>query len=131
MTREIKFRAWDKVARRIMTVDMLRIIGNCGYQQIGLVAEDLDYIRHPENVELMQYTGLKDKNGKEIYESDILNNGDIGSTNWIVTWNEKGFYSYCDDEVCEDSPMSHLEHLEIIGNIYENPNIIKANENKN
>ena len=121
--REIKFRAWGKAYEE----DELKMRYSDEYPDMGAFWTLCigQWTRKPHQEELMQYTGLKDKNGKEIYESDILNNGDIGSTNWIVTWNEKGFYSYCDDEVCEDSPMSHLEHLEIIGNIYENPNLIK------
>lgn len=59
--REIKFRAWDKAWKKILTVDMLRIIGNTTYQQIGCLLDGKEYLRDVEEVKLMQFTGLHDK----------------------------------------------------------------------
>lgn len=66
MSREIKFRGWLKDEKRIISFEE---IGNEGYSHGGLSLKE-----HLENDDyiLMQYTGLKDKNGKEIYESDIV-----------------------------------------------------------
>ena len=71
----------------------------------------------------MQYTGLKDKNGKEIYEGDLL------KQKIIVKWNEK-FASWC--LYREGWMFTHWfgescnpEECEIIGNIYENPELLK------
>ena len=70
---------------------------------------DRDYIEM-DKIELLQFTGLLDKNGKEIYEGDIVRRED--SLNWIVKWEGQGF-----------EPIE-LEKWEIIGNIHENPELL-------
>lgn len=86
------------------------------------IFEDEDFI-------LMQYTGLKDKNGKEIYEGDILNNGN-GPV--YVFWNEnyQAFWVGYDSEESEKQYYASTSDFcteadEIIGNIYENPELLK------
>lgn len=108
MTRKIKFRAWNKLEN-----EMIKIEENTSYS---------DY----KNFELMQYTGLKDRNGKEIYGGDIIKSKykDI----LLVNWNEKKA-SFCLDK--RGWAFSHFfgescdpEDIEVIGNIYENKQLL-------
>ena len=77
---------------------------------------------------LMQFTGLKDKNGKEIYEGDILKicNGSLNCVAWmepnrVVTF-EKGAFT------CPTWSFDSTHWIEVIGNIYENPELLKQHE---
>jgi len=81
-------------------------------------------------VELMQYTGLKDKNGKEIYEGDILHQDAFWDI--YIVWDDKHsrFAYLCTDwVVTQGDPISilsdQLSKFEVIGNIYENPELLK------
>jgi hypothetical protein len=77
--------------------------------------------------ELMQYTGLLDKNGKEIYEGDIVkrDNNDIS----VIYWNLKttGFILTPNHTKLRGEVVLGLLHtqMEVIGNIYENPNLLE------
>ena len=107
--REIKFRAWDG-----------RMIKDFIMTSHGAVA--LEYDHFGANVELMQYTGLKDKNGEEIYEGDIL-------TVWIQGYKQESYYVVDDmreffAEFRHDDSYYQFEKVEIIGNIYENPELL-------
>ena len=115
--REIKFRAWDKKNKRIYevweltleedgSVDILRMWGMKGRQMFKLGGE----------IELMQYTGLKDKNGKEIYEGDI-----------VKTNNKRIFSIEIPDifyKLADGSWMTETD-FGVIGNIYENPELLE------
>ena len=109
--REIKFRAWDKAT--------------------GNWLEAITYTLHtsgrllitPRNVELMQYTGLHDKNGKEIYEGDIVKC--VDGNNATVSYHTSA---------AEFEPFGSGDYaewgngVEIIGNIYETPELVKKQE---
>ncbi len=107
--REIKFRAWDKLDR-VMNTDLPTIDFEC-CKINGLI--------------LMQYTGLKDKNGKEIYEGDIVHHLKYGG-NWEVIYTKENT-GY--DLKRDNHESMHLcdkcqPNLEIVGNIYENPELV-------
>ena len=109
--REIKFRAW--------------------WNDTGLPVEDFndEYIIDACNDEVFtveQFTGLHDKNGKEIYEGDILENPDYEET-FIVEYHEgmAGYVGWGDDKIAGCYLITDDE-IEVIGNIHENPELLEA-----
>lgn len=105
--REFKFRAWHKGAKQMLQNR------DQGYQ-----GEVFKWAHEGQPVEIMQFTGLHDKNGKDIYEGDILQD-DCESLCSVVWENSSAqFLVEFEDETQEiDSPHTWAE---IVGNIYEN-----------
>ena len=118
-----KFRGWHNELGRMMSIK------NMWFQDGSVEELELndavmnDYITaYPDEIELMQSTGLKDKNGKEIFEGDIVLVLDSPYTVFYDT--EKGSYRLKphDDRWNVDymSNFSHGGNFEVVGNIYEN-----------
>ena len=121
--REIKFRAWDDGE---MYVGVGLDPNTISYTIPKGVRGFDNFVYHPEAV-LMQYTGLKDKNGVEIYEGDLLTDADgrIGSVLWSMAgWyyqNMNGTYGLW---AVVDNFIGGRQ-LCVVGNIYENPDLFK------
>jgi len=124
--REIKFRAWDKRMKEMFNNVFLagcRIYKN----------KPLMWIEHDNGFnklfqgELMQFTGLKDKNGKEIYEGDIVKYM-VGPWEQICeVYFSDGMFKVKTDTLaweCGNDPVT----IEVIGNIYENPELLNEGE---
>jgi len=117
--REIKFRAWYVHGKQMITVDE-----NAKIDSFAKVRSNAELFRLAEinTYELMQYTGLKDKNGVEICEGDILKVPNsptkLGQKNGhkyrVVVWGNSGFLNLTRSKPCE-----------VPGNIYENPELVK------
>jgi|SRR5665213_2148715 len=108
MTRPIKFRAWD--GKEIVEVsDMTLYDGDS--RRLNDSVES-----HYDKWPLMQFTGLLDKNGKEIYEGDICSLKD--GLKWKINSIEENY------QVRE--MMAANETFEVIGNIYENPDLLEV-----
>lgn len=113
-TRPIEFRAWDKVDNK-----MRRVAGIYFSQGRGQVTMEGLKSRRFTNVILMQYTGLMDKNGTKIFEGDILDTHRYGIME--VEWDEYGQWS----PFGRDDHAIDGEDCRVIGNIYENPELLK------
>lgn len=137
--REIKFRAWDN--GKMQKVDFNNLFVNRHHPTGTLYLRKEMPFGDYHITELMQYTGLKDKNGTEIYEGDVIyyniDNG-VGIEHYqgVVKWAEKNPFSffkyiieYADGEFDQLSRAgTYNDCLEIIGNIYENPELLQAND---
>ena len=115
--RTIKFRAWDK-ERNSMITSKHWFVGFDGVVR-PQGREEYDY----KNFELMQFTGLLDKNGKEIYEGDII--GYWSKESWTVGFIDGQYvFLYPDDRKAFICSKSSVAKKEIIGNIMENPELL-------
>lgn len=126
-----KFRAWDKLNNEMYVVEQINF--NRGeFESIGY---GITSLRGADVIELMQSTGLKDKNGKEIFEGDVIAI-EVDDTempiNARVFQNSKiGILMFHVFEDNEDVPMVELLEdnsvaFEIIGNIYENLELLEV-----
>lgn len=115
MKRQIKFRTWSKT-NGMLDFDTLENAG-WDFQMIRMFNEGkLD-------CELMEFTGLKDKNGKGIYEGDIVK-ASYRNTPQVVEWIAK-YAGFSIGGAMPERPVnSDFTDWEIIGNIYENPELL-------
>lgn len=130
--REIKFRAWDgdnMYYWNSTNHPYTEEIDGTPYKKLFYLPMSF-LVGDSNDMEWMQYTGLKDKNGKEIYEGDVV--GSESADNYKVYWNEltAGFWikSDYDDAIYisrwKSKDFDDRITLEIIGNIYENPELL-------
>lgn len=122
--REIKFMAWHKEKKILREVLEISFSGGyvilAGFGSFGEIEAPI------RDVELMQYTGLKDKNGREIYKGDIilLPNGNLGEIFWGNFY--AGFEISFNGAFPEELDVRLAGSSEIIGNIYENKELLNA-----
>lgn len=141
MNREIKFRAWIKpnewvegeMISQDNPSDFTMISNGDGF---GIVYDHEEWLNKDAFI-IMQYTGLKDKNGVEIYEGDIVQDQHymkssnpivIHSGRAIIKYYGGGFIChYCGMEIFNVERLEGDDGLIVIGNIYENPELLTIN----
>ena len=133
--REIKFRAWYKPYKQMCQVESLRFDGNGVYTAV--LIEEPFYDRRlveADEIVIEQYTGLKDKNGREIYEGDIIFQKPLSknSIGWVgkIIFKQGAFMA----EVYERgkivmylflSDFNPEKTSEVIGNTHKNPELVE------
>lgn len=127
--REIKFRAWNRNDRKMYTPDSKGIIIEInGYNQFWI--KDTKYLQEwflGNNLDsnLMQFIGRQDVDGKDIYEGDIVSYFSYNTEN-----KKTGAVKYVDGDGCfciDFLPLHSMYSIKVIGNIYENPELIEVN----
>ena len=123
--RDIKFRVWHKGKKIISEVFGIDIL----HKEIFFSNGDVDYceISDFKYIELMEYTGLKDKNNKEIYEGDILFES-FGEKYYKVVFENGSFRAEFEvdfEEHSFDLIDVVAQNCEVVGNIYENPELME------
>jgi len=123
--REIRFRAW--ITDRKIMGDVTQInLSRPGNPSVTLVGKKYGEGNWKCGAVLMQFTGLKDKNGKEIYEGDILR---WNEKLWPVFWSDMLVkYVMGTTKGCEIIGCGRSKFCEVVGNIYENPKLLKYAE---
>ena len=115
MQREIKFRFWSTINEQAKMI----------YPTQGMLSD----LEENRNWKVMQFTGLKDKNGKEIYEGDIINNRFEVKFNQFygafMAFSKVGSF-FLNEEIV--NPVGGVDNPIVTGNIYENPELLDTNE---
>lgn len=147
--REIKFRAWDKERERmIFQHEMNNSLENKEYyfslseDRVELLYHDEDYSAYVGcKAEIMQYTGIKDINGKEIYEGDIVKFLDeemiysdcgieydefINTGKVIFSHDELMGWDITNRHMDLEEVWHYREYIEVVGNTYENPELLEG-----
>ena len=136
--REIKFRAWHRGQAKMYPVKTMDFIDKVNDKLLLKTETQIGYIiANLRQCEIMQFTGLTDKNGKEIYEGDIVHVDSRGNP-WVIEYGSFGdaaYYACNQINSCRqlDSGQYSAEftivdepvECEIIGNIYESPELLE------
>ena len=129
--REIKFRVWDTENKEMLRVQELDFEDTFYGGRLSIRTEQYNDYFDIEDMILMQYTGLHDKNGKEIWEGDIVNcQTKYGKAKAIIKFIDGKFVAYWDSKITHPKNGHHIacydinKRFEVIGNIYDNKELL-------
>lgn len=124
--KRFSFRAWDSNTKTMVYPDGK----NYGFK---IIDSQSDVMMWFEDEYIMQSTGLNDKNEKEIYEGDIVKRTlDVGfpterCKNWVIKWGSWCYMRYSDENNGFGfDAIDARTNCEVIGNIYENPELLNV-----
>jgi len=129
--RTIKFRAWDTKKQQMTGFEFAVTSNGSWLTPYFKLPGEFWKRENTSRLVVMQSTHLIDQNNREIYEGDIVKISKIIKEPWIIGWNEaEGRWSFVYDtgEVGRNIVPSEIKRLKVIGNIYENPELLKAND---
>lgn len=135
MSKEIKFRLWSKIGKKFIETNnpnLEFVINNNGYLYSIENFYGEIYVLPQMDIEVLQFTGLQDRNGKEIYEGDILKYNfpydgrlkHISPVTYLETQASFGLKDIYGNEI----PLYRItanNYFEVVGNIYENPELLE------
>ena len=127
MSREIKFKIWDKTFKKFLKDDyesknVIDRDGNLFMYVLSETFRDLYFYKLLKNIEISEYTGLKDSEGYEIYEDDIVWN-EYDEEYQVVIYDE-GEYKLMGERHIQNL-YDELDYIDIRGNVYENFELVK------
>jgi uncharacterized phage protein (TIGR01671 family) len=125
--REIKFRAWDNFFKQMYYFDFENNI-EVRSGHLWIVHEEGAISSKSPSIKIMQYTGLKDRNDKEIYVGDLV--AVVDYANWEglykIIWDEKNLMYMLEDAFGDREKLCEFEEYLVKGNIYENPELLEV-----
>ena len=125
MEDRFRFRAWDKKHKEYV-YDVQNEFQKYGH----MICETLNFgqVLNDDELELEQCTGLKDKNGKLIYEGDIVETHDYTTEHSQIVFDKGCYVLKSKDVAIYDHLSSYEKQCEIIGNIHENPELLEEDK---
>lgn len=130
--RELKFRVWSKKQKTYDYKHPYNTLGNFYINQNGCLFSDYGNAVTPEikqgDFVVERYTGLRDKNGKEIYEGDIVKYEGYTVCFGVVEYDAPEFYLNADVSNWGRMIVHGIPYQTVIGNIHENPELLEAKE---
>ena len=123
-----RFRAWLKNDKKMIDVDEIHFDNG----QLDFIGDAITFMRDADEIELMQSTGLKDKNGKEIFEGDVVTNGwkrqvvTFGTQEVEEDFGSIRIYRGFNPYLGGGYPNAIMSEFEVVGNIYENPDLLEV-----
>lgn len=124
--REIKFRAWDNFFKQMYYFDFENNI-EVRSGHLWIVHEEGAISSKSPSIKIMQYTGLKDRNDKEIYVGDLVAVADYANWEGLykIIWDEKNLMYMLEDAFGDREKLCEFEEYLVKGNIYENPELLE------